>query len=172
MEKPNSTFLEDNLKNFSQNLEVIADKESSDPENNHTELVKFSKRYFREGRRKIADQIKELRFQYFKKEKGNPERQVTITEQEKSIETLEKEKEQIESEIKELEDMPITVIGVYPGGFQTDLFNEAKPENFDEFMSVESVAEKIVHNLELEHPETQLIIKRPGQKQSHESSIN
>ena len=73
---------------------------------------------------------------------------------------------------EEVKDIPITVIGVYPGGFQTDLFNEAKPENFDEFMSVESVAEKIVHNLELEHPETQLIIKRPGQKQSYESSIN
>jgi NAD(P)-dependent dehydrogenase (short-subunit alcohol dehydrogenase family) len=73
---------------------------------------------------------------------------------------------------EELQDTNISVIGVYPGGFKTDLFNDAKPENFDEFMSVESVAEKIIANLEQEKPETQLVIKRPGQKQSHELENN
>ena len=72
----------------------------------------------------------------------------------------------------ELKDTNISVIGVYPGGFKTDLFNEAKPENFDEFMSVESVAEKIVSNLEQDTPDLQLIIKRPGQKVSDELKIN
>ncbi len=57
----------------------------------------------------------------------------------------------------------INVIGVYPGGFKTDLFNEAVPKNFDQFMEVDEVAEKVVANLELDTPETQLIIKRPGQ---------
>ena len=60
----------------------------------------------------------------------------------------------------------IQVIGVYPGGFKTDIFIEAVPKNFDQFMSVEDVAEKIVMNLELSEPETQLIIKRPGQHTS------
>ena len=103
MEKPNST-LEDNLKKSSPNLEIAVEEENSDSENSHTELVKFSKRYSHAGRQKIAEEIRELRFQYFKKEKGNPERQETVAKQEKSIEVLQKEKEQIEAEIKELED--------------------------------------------------------------------
>lgn len=59
----------------------------------------------------------------------------------------------------------IQVIGVYPGGFKSGLFNEAIPKNFDQFMSTEDVAQKIINNLEKEEPETQLIIKRPGQKE-------
>ncbi|MEI8062017.1 MAG: SDR family NAD(P)-dependent oxidoreductase [bacterium] len=58
----------------------------------------------------------------------------------------------------------IDVIGVYPGGIKTDIFNEAPPKNLDQFMSVDEVALKIVVNLEKAEPETELIIKRPGQK--------
>ncbi len=94
MEKPNSALLEENMKASGSDSEVSGEKEVSEAENSHTELVKFSKRYSHEGRQKIAEEIKELRFQYFKKEKGNPERQKTIDEQEKSIEVLQKEKEQ------------------------------------------------------------------------------
>jgi 3alpha(or 20beta)-hydroxysteroid dehydrogenase len=72
---------------------------------------------------------------------------------------------------EELKDTPISVIGVYPGGFKTDLFNAAKPDNFKDFMSVESVAEKIVANLEKDVPEKQLVIKRPGQQQSPELDV-
>jgi len=72
----------------------------------------------------------------------------------------------------ELKDTNISVIGVYPGGFKSDLFNKTKPENFDEFMSVESVAEKIVNNLEQETPDFQLIIKRPGQIITNEAKID
>jgi NAD(P)-dependent dehydrogenase (short-subunit alcohol dehydrogenase family) len=72
----------------------------------------------------------------------------------------------------ELKDTNISVIGVYPGGFKSDLFNKTKPENFDEFMSVESVAEKIVKNLEQETPDFQLIIKRPGQIITNEPKID
>ncbi len=60
---------------------------------------------------------------------------------------------------------------MYPGGIKTELFNEAVPANFDQFMDVDEVAQKIIDNLELDIPETQLIIKRPGQKASTELEI-
>ena len=63
----------------------------------------------------------------------------------------------------ELKESGVRVIGVYPGGMKTDLFNENPPKNIDEFMSVDTVAAKIIENLELENPETELILKRPGQ---------
>ncbi len=84
--------------------EEITNNETLEPQDNHSELVDFSKRYSRAGRKEIADEIRELRFQYFKKEKGNPERQETIAGQEKSIEALQKEKDLIEEEIRALED--------------------------------------------------------------------
>ncbi|MCF7865294.1 MAG: SDR family oxidoreductase [Candidatus Pacebacteria bacterium] len=64
----------------------------------------------------------------------------------------------------ELKGSGVQIVGVYPGGIKTGLFDEQPPENIDEFMSVESVAEKIVGNLELEVPEVELVLKRPGQK--------
>lgn len=69
---------------------------------------------------------------------------------------------------EELKDTNIKILGVYPGGFKSHLFGNEEPENINEFMTTESVAEKIVRNLELAEPEEQLIIKRPGQKLSHE----
>ncbi len=63
----------------------------------------------------------------------------------------------------ELKDTKIKVIGVYPGGIKTDIFSEQPPKNIDEFMSADEVAERIVENLELENPEFELILKRPGQ---------
>jgi NAD(P)-dependent dehydrogenase (short-subunit alcohol dehydrogenase family) len=62
----------------------------------------------------------------------------------------------------------IAIIGVYPGGMKTDLFNSAIPENFDRFMSAEEIAEKVVENLERPEPESQLVLARPGQKLSDE----
>ena len=69
---------------------------------------------------------------------------------------------------EELHSANINVIGIYPGGFKSDIFNEAIPKNFDLFMSVDEVAHKIIDNLEKEEPEAQLVIKRPGQKTSNE----
>ncbi len=57
----------------------------------------------------------------------------------------------------------IIVVGVYPGGIKTHLFNEKKPDDFGDFMTPESVAEKIVENLEKAKPDLEMIIKRPGQ---------
>lgn len=63
----------------------------------------------------------------------------------------------------ELKSAGISVVGVYPGGIKTDIFSEQPPKNIDEFMSAEEVATKIIENLELESPELELILKRPGQ---------
>ncbi len=65
----------------------------------------------------------------------------------------------------ELKPFGIQVIGVYPGGIKTNIFNEAPPVNLDQFMSVDEVAQKIVTNLEKTEPEVELVIKRPGQKE-------
>jgi NAD(P)-dependent dehydrogenase (short-subunit alcohol dehydrogenase family) len=65
---------------------------------------------------------------------------------------------------EELKPSNIDVIGVYPGGFKSGIFDAAVPANFDHFMDVTEVAQKIVANLELDKPELQLVIKRPGQK--------
>jgi NAD(P)-dependent dehydrogenase (short-subunit alcohol dehydrogenase family) len=66
----------------------------------------------------------------------------------------------------------IEVIGVYPGGMKTDIFNSVIPENFDQFMSAEEIAHKIVENLEKPEPESQLVLARPGQKLSWEIKIH
>ena len=57
----------------------------------------------------------------------------------------------------------IKVIAVYPGGTKTNLFDEAKPEDYDKFMEPSFVALKIVENLEKENPEEEQVLKRPGQ---------
>ncbi|MCC6323846.1 SDR family oxidoreductase [Candidatus Nomurabacteria bacterium] len=64
----------------------------------------------------------------------------------------------IEAQYKE---QGISVIAVYPGGIQTELWRNHKPENIDQFMKPEYVAEKIISNLKQETPEKELIIKRP-----------
>jgi len=66
----------------------------------------------------------------------------------------------------------IDVIGVYPGGMKTDLFNKTIPENFDQFMSAEEIAQKIIENLERPEPEHQLVLARPSQILSKEIKIH
>jgi short-subunit dehydrogenase len=65
-----------------------------------------------------------------------------------------------ESLMKEVDGKKIKVLGVYPGGMQTNLFDEKKPKNYKEFMEPSFVAEKIIQNLKLEKPEEELIINR------------
>ena len=64
---------------------------------------------------------------------------------------------------EETKDRGISVIGIYPGGIKTDLFKGDKPREYDQFLEPEYVAEKIVENLSKVQPETELILKRPGQ---------
>jgi short-subunit dehydrogenase len=65
---------------------------------------------------------------------------------------------------EELNESGITVIGIYPGGIKTHLFDEKKPDEFGDFMTPEFVADKIVENLLKDNPDTDIILKRPGQK--------
>lgn len=65
---------------------------------------------------------------------------------------------------EELKDTDIKIIGVYPGGMKTNLFDEKRPEDFDEYIDPDEVASVIVANLGKENPEENLILKRPGQK--------
>lgn len=62
----------------------------------------------------------------------------------------------------------IQVIGVYPGGMKTDIFNESIPKNLDQFMSSDEIAQKIISNLELAEPLEQQVLKRPEQAMSPE----
>ncbi|MFA7286805.1 MAG: SDR family oxidoreductase [Patescibacteria group bacterium] len=63
---------------------------------------------------------------------------------------------------EEYRETNIKILAVYPGGMQTALFDEKKPNDINTYMSFESVAEKIVANLELAEPLEELIIKRPS----------
>jgi short-subunit dehydrogenase len=65
-----------------------------------------------------------------------------------------------ESLIKEVDEKKIKVLGVYPGGMQTNLFDEKKPKNYKDFMDPNFVAQKIVQNLKLKTPKEEIIIKR------------
>ena len=58
----------------------------------------------------------------------------------------------------------ITVIGVYPGGIKTNLFDVAKPADFDNFMDPDMVAAQIVENMEKNKPEIEQVLKRQGQE--------
>lgn len=62
---------------------------------------------------------------------------------------------------KEVEGTDIKVFGIYPGGMQTSFFDEKKPGEFEEFMSADFVASKIIENLTGDSPEEEQVIKRP-----------
>jgi NAD(P)-dependent dehydrogenase (short-subunit alcohol dehydrogenase family) len=47
---------------------------------------------------------------------------------------------------KEVDGEKIKVLGVYPGRMRTNLFDESKPQNYDELMDPNFVAEKIINN--------------------------
>ena len=61
----------------------------------------------------------------------------------------------------ELEGSGVRVIGIYPGGMTTNLFDEAKPADFNDYIDPQDVAEKIISNIELDNPEEEQILKRP-----------
>ncbi len=55
----------------------------------------------------------------------------------------------------------IKIIEVYPGGTQTDLYKDNKPENYHEYMTSDYVAEKIINHVKQDEISDELIIKRP-----------
>lgn len=61
----------------------------------------------------------------------------------------------------ELEGSGVKVVAVYPGGMRTNLFDEEKPADFDQYMDQSEVAEKIIKNLESDNMQEEQILKRP-----------
>lgn len=54
----------------------------------------------------------------------------------------------------------IRVIGVYPGGMKTHLFDEAPREEYDQFMDPSDVAAKIIAHIKNDNADPDLILKR------------
>jgi NADP-dependent 3-hydroxy acid dehydrogenase YdfG len=67
-----------------------------------------------------------------------------------------------ESIRREVEDLDIKILGIFPGGMQTDIYKEKYPNDLKEYMEVETVVEKVITNLKSENPEIDFVIKRPS----------
>ncbi|HTE48884.1 MAG TPA: SDR family oxidoreductase [Candidatus Paceibacterota bacterium] len=59
-----------------------------------------------------------------------------------------------------LEPENISVIAVHPSGFQTTIFGKFKPVGYDDWMKTEYVADRIVRNLKLKKPKTEITINK------------
>lgn len=66
-----------------------------------------------------------------------------------------------ESLREEGRDSNIKVLAIYPGGMRTHLFDEKIPDDINNYMEPEFVADRIIQNLMQENPEEELIIRRP-----------
>jgi len=55
----------------------------------------------------------------------------------------------------------INIYAVYPGGMQTDIYQEKIPDDISEYMLVDDVVQKVISNLKSDNPNLDLIIKRP-----------
>ena len=51
-------------------------------------------------------------------------------------------------------------LSVYPGGLKTEIFGNYKYADFDNFMDVKDVTQKVIENLKKETPEPELIVRR------------
>lgn len=58
------------------------------------------------------------------------------------------------------ENRNLSILGVYPGAIKTEIFGSSKPDNFDSFMTVEYVSNKIIENLKKDKIEEELIIQK------------
>lgn len=66
-----------------------------------------------------------------------------------------------ESIRKELVNTDIKVVGIFPGGMQTDIYKEKIPRDIQDYMQVDDVANKVIANLKSDNPDLDQIIKRP-----------
>jgi len=63
---------------------------------------------------------------------------------------------------KEVKDLNIKILGVFPGGMQTEIYKEKYPDDLKDYMEVDTVVEKVISNLKSENPEIDFVIKRPS----------
>ena len=66
-----------------------------------------------------------------------------------------------ESIRREVKDLDIKILGVFPGGMQTDIYKEKYPDDLKDYMEVDTVVEKVISNLKSDSPEMDFVIKRP-----------
>jgi NAD(P)-dependent dehydrogenase (short-subunit alcohol dehydrogenase family) len=66
-----------------------------------------------------------------------------------------------ESIRREIKDADIQILGVFPGGMQTDIYKEKYPDDFQEYMEVETVVEQVITNLTSDNPAIDFVIRRP-----------
>jgi len=66
-----------------------------------------------------------------------------------------------ESIRKEVKDLDIRVLGIFPGGMQTEIYKEKYPDDLKDYMEVNTVVEKVMANLKSDNPEIDFVIKRP-----------
>jgi len=65
-----------------------------------------------------------------------------------------------ESIRKEVKYLDVKIYAVFPGGMKTDLYKEKYPSDFNDYMQVDSVAEKVIKNLKSKNPKIDLVIRR------------
>ena len=53
----------------------------------------------------------------------------------------------------------IKIISIYPGGMKTEIFGANKPDNYDDFMDPDEVANRIIENILKDKPKEELIIQ-------------
>ncbi|MBI3619556.1 SDR family oxidoreductase [Candidatus Roizmanbacteria bacterium] len=69
-----------------------------------------------------------------------------------------------ESIRREVTDLDIKVYGVFPGGMKTDIYKDKYPDDLNDYMEVDIVAEKVIANLKSDNPELDFVIKRPSKQ--------
>lgn len=68
----------------------------------------------------------------------------------------------IKASLDEYKDLGVEIISIYPGGIITELWRDQKPEDLNNYMQSEYVAQKIIENIISQKPELNFIIKRPN----------
>jgi short-subunit dehydrogenase len=66
-----------------------------------------------------------------------------------------------ESISREIKDTKIKIYQVFPCGMKTKIYKNKYPKDWNNYMDVDFVAEKVIDNLKLDNLEENLIIKRP-----------
>ena len=67
-----------------------------------------------------------------------------------------------ESVREEIKDTNIKLLQIFPGGIQTDIYDEEVPADINEYMSIDYAVGKIMDNLTSSNPDVDLIIRRPS----------
>ncbi|MGC9046674.1 MAG: SDR family NAD(P)-dependent oxidoreductase [Minisyncoccia bacterium] len=63
------------------------------------------------------------------------------------------------TKVLRLEAQQIKVISIYPAGMKTNLFKDSLPEDYNNYLEPDYVAQKIIQNLILENPVEELVIR-------------